>query len=98
MWISPDDRQELAEVDWAKVQTIPDDALTSVPLAQPRAGWLLWDFRGSGRIFVVGEDNQLHHIPDMTTFNAQFQWRNVLPVSAGQVAQVPQGPGLTPVP
>lgn len=97
-WISPDDAPDLAEIDWSKVQTIPDDALTAVPLAPPRAGWLLWDFRGSGRIFVVGEDGQLHHIPDLHTFNAFFVWRNVLPVSAGQVAQLPVGAELPPAP
>src|SRR6266540_1101571 len=42
-WVCPDDAQDLLEIDWAKVQTIPDEALTAVPLAQPRVGWLLWD-------------------------------------------------------
>ena len=61
-----------------KVQTIPDSALTSAPMAQPRIGWLLWGFRGSGRIFVVGDDGAIHHIPDMETFLARFEWKNVL--------------------
>ena len=84
-------------IDWGKVQTIPDSALTSAPMAQPRTGWLLWDFRGSGRIFVVGDDGALHHIPDMETFLARFEWKNVLPVSAGQVRQLPAGAGIATV-
>ena len=96
-WISPDDANDIANIDWGKVQTIPDSALTSAPMAQPRIGWLLWDFRGSGRIFVVGDDGALHHIPDMETFLARFEWKNVLPVSAGQVRQLPAGAGIATV-
>lgn len=96
-WISPDDANDIANIDWGKVQTIPDSALTSAPMAQPRVGWLLWDFRGSGRIFVVGDDGALHHIPDMETFLARFEWKNVLPVSAGQVRQLPAGAGIATV-
>ena len=96
-WISPDDTNDIADIDWGKVQTIPDSALTSAPMAQPRIGWLLWDFRGSGRIFVVGDDGALHHIPDMETFLARFEWKNVLPVSAGQVRQLPAGAGIATV-
>ena len=96
-WISPDDANDIANIDWGKVQTIPDSALTSAPMAQPRIGWLLWDFRGSGRIFVVGDDGALHHIPDMETFLARFEWKNVLPVSAGQVSQLPAGAGIATV-
>jgi len=96
-WISPDDTNDIANIDWGKVQTIPDSALTSAPMAQPRVGWLLWDFRGSGRIFVVGDDGALHHIPDMETFLARFEWKNVLPVSAGQVRQLPAGAGIATV-
>ncbi|MSQ42596.1 MAG: hypothetical protein EXR45_00080 [Chloroflexi bacterium] len=96
-WISPDDSNDIADIDWGKVQTIPDSALTSAPMAQPRIGWLLWDFRGSGRIFVVGDDGALHHIPDMETFLARFEWKNVLPVSAGQVRQLPAGAGIATV-
>ena len=90
-WLSPDGALDLDDIDWAKVQTIPDAALTSAPLAPPRPGWLLWDFRGSGRIFVVGDDGAIHHVPDMETFLARFEWKNVLPVSAGQVVQLPVG-------
>jgi hypothetical protein len=93
-WISPDDTADIEQIDWAKVQTIPDEALTAVPLAQPRPGWLLWDFRGSGRIYVVDAGGVLHHIPDMATFNAQFEWKNVLPVNATQVAGLPVGEGI----
>ncbi len=96
-WISPDDTNDIADIDWGKVQTIPDSALTSAPMAQPRIGWLLWDFRGSGRIFVVGDDGAIHHIPDMETFLARFEWKNVLPVSAGQVRQLPAGAGIATV-
>lgn len=96
-WISPDDTNDIADIDWGKVQTIADSALTSAPMAQPRIGWLLWDFRGSGRIFVVGDDGALHHIPDMETFLARFEWKNVLPVSAGQVRQLPAGAGIATV-
>ncbi len=96
-WISPDDISDIAGIDWGKVQTIPDSALTSAPMAQPRIGWLLWDFRGTGRIFVVGDDGALHHIPDMETFLARFEWKNVLPVSAGQVRQLPAGAGIATV-
>ena len=76
-WISPDDANDIANIDWGKVQTIPDSALTSAPMAQPRVGWLLWDFRGSGRIFVVGDDGALHHIPDMETFLARFEYHRL---------------------
>ena len=96
-WISPDDTNDIANIDWGKVQTIPDSALTSAPMGQPRIGWLLWDFRGSGRIFVVGEDGAIHHIPDMDTFLARYEWKNVLPVSAGQVSQLPAGAGIATV-
>lgn len=97
-WVAPDDMQSLNEIDWGKVQTIPDDALTSVPLTQPHAGWLLWNFRGGGQIYVVGDDGQLHYIPDWHTFEVQFQWKNVLPVSAGQVKQIPVGPSVPSAP
>lgn len=93
-WLSPDDAADIQDIDWGKVQTIPDGALTAAPLAPPRPGWLLWDFRGSGRIFVVSADGSISHVPDMETFLARFEWKNVLPVSAGQVAQLPVGPGV----
>ena len=93
-WVSPDAVADIQDIDWAKVQTIPDAALTSAPLAPPRPGWLLWDFRGSGRIYVVESDGAIHHIPDMETFLARFEWKNVLPVSAGQVVQLPLGAGV----
>ncbi len=96
-WLSPDAAADIRDIDWGKVQTIPDAALTAAPLAPPRPGWLLWDFRGSGRIFVVGADGSISHVPDMETFLARYEWKNVLPVSAGQVAQLPVGPGVPSV-
>jgi hypothetical protein len=96
-WISPEDGAALAAIDWARVLTVPDDALTSAPLAPPRPGWLLWDYRGTRDIYVVGEDGQLHHIPDLRTFAARFEWRNVLPVSPEQMSQLPVGAAIPPV-
>jgi hypothetical protein len=97
-WIGPADTADLAEIDWARVQTVPDAALATVELAMPRPGALVWDFRGSGRVYAVGEDGVLHHVPDPRTLATRFGWRNVLPLGEAQLAQLPVGSVLAAAP
>jgi hypothetical protein len=69
-----------------------------VPLAPLRPGVLVWDFRGSGRVYATGADGLLHHVPDPGTLESRFGWRNVLPLDGAQMAQLPVGSALAPAP
>jgi hypothetical protein len=96
-WISPTDAADLAELDWTRVVTVPDAALAAVELA-PRPGTLVWDFRASGRVYAVGGDGRLHHVPDTGTLVARFAWREVLPLAPEQLAALPVGAPLLSTP
>jgi hypothetical protein len=81
-------------VDWSKVQTVPSQVLSYVPLAEPHAGWLLWDHAGSGRIYAVDDDRLLRHIPSLQAFEHRFAWRNLLPLPAEQISRFRLGPPM----
>jgi hypothetical protein len=97
-WIGPGNTVDLAAIDWARVQSVPDGALAAVPLVLPSPGVLVWDFRGTERVYAVGEDGLLHHVPDAVTLTSRFGWRNVLPLDGAQLAHLPVGRALLAAP
>ena len=93
VWVSPTDTAMLSQIDWSRTaeMDVAPAAIDAIPMDTPAEGRLLWEANGSGTVYVVGADRQLHAIPDLRTLQANYVWANVIPVTAAQIKLLPVG-------
>jgi alpha-tubulin suppressor-like RCC1 family protein len=93
VWVSPTDTAMLSQIDWSRTaeMDVAPAAIDAIPMDTPAEGRLLWEANGSGTVYVVGADRQLHAIPDLRTLRANYVWANVIPVTAAQIKLLPVG-------
>ena len=93
VWADPTDTGMVSQINWTLLLTMdmPADAVYAIPVATPANGRILWDVTGTGAVYVVGSDRFLHAIPNLRTFQAGYEWANVIPVTTAQVRLMPVG-------
>jgi hypothetical protein len=95
-WIPPEDA---GCVDWTTVDAsvnFPKEVIMQFQLLRPLPGALLWVLDGDeswhGRLYEVGVDARARHVSrtywDDNQAHFQEVWRNVIPVSWRQVADL----------